>query len=192
MIKPKIYLDTNCFIDLVTVEHGKYSSSRQEELVKFYKLLIKASQADKINIYTSMITVLECLSINDGDTKFLDDDVKNLFNSILLSGTSGVIPVQPTEFIIIKARNMNWDGIGLKKPLDLLHLASAIEVGCKEFVTTDREDFTQTVKENVFEQYSLKIINTIDECGSLPEEYKKDFSQQIIEFPEDKETGTGS
>ena len=113
--------------------------------------------------------------VNDKGKRYLDDNVKNLFNSILLSDASGIIPVQPTEFIIIKARNMNWDDIRLRKPLDLLHVASAIETQCKEFVTYDKEDFTQTVKQKLLDIYNLKVITTIDECESLPEDYKKGF-----------------
>ena len=60
MTKPKIYLDSNCFIELAITEHGKYTNVEKEELVKFYKLLIKASQDHRFNLYTSMLTIVEC------------------------------------------------------------------------------------------------------------------------------------
>ena len=61
-------------------------------------------------------------------------------------GRPSVIPVQPSIFIVERARDLNWVHGLTTKPMDTIHLASALEMGCSEFITTDKGIHSQADK----------------------------------------------
>jgi hypothetical protein len=63
-------------------------------------------------------------------------EIQQIFKA-LLSGASGVISIQPDPFVIERARQLLWVHNIALKPMDILHVASALEVGCVELITTD-------------------------------------------------------
>jgi len=64
------------------------------------------------------------------------EEVKRLFNSILVSGKV-VLLTQMTQTIAERARDLHWDhGINLGGA-DAIHVATALTVGCSEFLTFD-------------------------------------------------------
>ena len=68
--------------------------------------------------------------------KHLLDEVKQSFNSLLLSGQY-VKLVQISPFIGEDARSLRWKHSILLKPADAVHVATALERKCEEFLTTN-------------------------------------------------------
>jgi len=59
---PKIYFDACCFIDIVTHQlGGKIEAGRENHTWYCYNLL-KASQNGEIQVFSSQLTIVECLS----------------------------------------------------------------------------------------------------------------------------------
>lgn len=170
--KPKIYLDSCCFIDLATYRSGITVDPERNNHVWYCKRLIEASQNKDIEVYVSTISVTECLYIRDAEQrKILNEEIKRLFSSVLLSGKSGVIPVQPEYNIIKRARDLFWiDGIDLK-PLDSIHLASALEIGCNEFITTDKHTYENKVAQ--IARLGLTVLFSASQTRCLPDKYRQ-------------------
>jgi predicted nucleic acid-binding protein len=173
--KPKVYFDACCFIDLVKKKKGiPLIEPDREEHVDFCKRLIKACRDDKIEIHTSYLTNLECLFLKDEQRrKLLDDEIKRLFDSIILSGESGIIPIESSYIVFEKAKELSWlHGIIFKGAMDSIHIASALLVGCDEFITTDRKSF-ESIKESI-ERLGIKIIFHAKDTKCLPKEYMQE------------------
>ncbi|MHB1250202.1 MAG: PIN domain-containing protein, partial [Polaromonas sp.] len=67
-------------------------------------------------------------------------EVKRLIDGMLMSGKSGVMPVQPVINIVKAARDFHWvHGVMQISPLDALHVATAMHMKCDYFVTTDQK-----------------------------------------------------
>lgn len=177
----KIYFDANCFIDIVS--HDK--TTKMDDHVWHCFNLLKASQDGEVEVFTSLLTLTECLGVkNKAGETVVTEEVKRLFNSILLSGQGGVTIIEPTEIIILKARDLRWnDGIKLKGAMDMIHVASAIEVGCCEFITTEKRRFEQEADN--LKKLGLTILNNGKDTNCLPDSYrqlelgdgKKDFQK---------------
>ncbi len=84
-------------------------------------------------LFTSTLTIAECRHGGDGD---VNETVKANFTKLLMSGQY-VRLVQMTPFIAQDARDLTWNhGIALKGA-DSIHVASAINRNCEEFLTAD-------------------------------------------------------
>ena len=129
MEKPRIYLDSCCFIDLAKITIGKKVVGREQDIWVLQKLL-EASGNEEIEIYTSTISIAECTHA-DG---VVGDDVKEYFSKLLTSGQY-VLLVQPTVFIAEDARDLRWKHKISLSGADGIHVASAIERKCHEFLT---------------------------------------------------------
>ena len=81
---------------------------------------------------------------------------------------SGITPIIPTSGIIQLARQLFWDGISLK-PFDLLHIASAIEIGCDEFITTDVNSIERDGNIIKIQNRGVKVIQVTDSQYLSPE-----------------------
>lgn len=182
--KPKVYLDTTCFIDAAQHQVGVSQNKAVEGQVWYYKKLLEASRAGDIEVYTSMLTVAEALCVRDGDNKKVhDEEVQRLFKGLLTSGKGGVSLVQPHLRIVLRARDFKWkDGINLK-PYDSVHLASALDRQCSEFITTD-PDFLN--KFDALDQLGIKPVlgtNTL----ALPIKYRIQSMLEVDGFVNDVE-----
>lgn len=140
--KPKLYFDTCCFLDML--QYGLNISPKPDRAghVDFCRRFLDAARKGEVAIYTSLLTATECVCVKDeSDTKnpkrILNDDVKSLINGMLQSGRSGVMPVQPTPSIVNRARDLEWVNAAQFTPLDSLHIATALAMGCNYFITTD-------------------------------------------------------
>lgn len=178
MNKRRAYLDTAFFIE---VAQNKYDDNSNSSDLIFYQNLIEVAKANKLELFTSTCTILECLKVKDvQEQRFADDKAKKIIDSILLSGQSMITPIEPTSFLIVNARDINWDTkLTISKPLDLLHLASAIELKCEEFITIDFRDFYKN-KDKIKELYNIKIVTKEIESSLIPQEFK----QGKLEFDE--------
>jgi predicted nucleic acid-binding protein len=135
--EPRIYLDSCCFIEMA--KHDLHAiNSIPDSDIWYYRKLLEASRNGDIKVFTSLLTISECLHVKSKNDKvILNDEVKRLFTGILTSGRSGVTSIQPSLFIIERARDLNWIYNLSLRAMDRLHVASALEVGCSEFITTD-------------------------------------------------------
>lgn len=167
----KIYIDSCCFISLANYKiTGNHEHGRDKDNDYLSKIL-HAAYDNRITLYTSTLTIAECLCIKDKDTKVYNDDVQQKFNSILLSGF--ILHISPDIFVTSRARDLLWKhnitGLG---GADSVHIASAISVGCKEFITLDgikkRNGLLKSKGE--FIKLGLSIILP-SETKFLPDEY---------------------
>ncbi len=105
----------------------------------FCRKLVESSRKGDLVLYTSLLTLAECLHV--GHTRKGDRNVpekaRDLFDRLITSGNSGITAIEPSIFVIRRAVDLSWvDKINLS-PFDGIHIASALEVGCKEFLTGD-------------------------------------------------------
>src|SRR5690606_29225978 len=100
---PKLYIDSCCFIDAAkTAIKAKLPEGRDRDVL-FFKRILESSRAGEIELYTSTLTVVECLHAG-GD---LSDEVKRVFTSLLCSGQY-VRLVTPDLFVAERSRDLRW------------------------------------------------------------------------------------
>jgi hypothetical protein len=160
---PKIYIDSVCFIDAAV--HGANGILKEGRLpdVDYLKLILSAAKNGDIIAYTSIITIAECTNAEG----ILDDEVKRLFKSILTSGEI-ITLVQPDIIIAERARDLKWeDGIGRIRGADAIHIASALDSKCSEFLTNDGPMMRQALQ---IARLGLKVIRP-SETEVLPSKY---------------------
>lgn len=132
--RPRIYLDSAPIIDLVKFKVGVGINQQREKDVWHMQQLLVASRDEKINLFTSAISILECVHVQDQNKL---DAAKPFFLGLLASGKSGIKLVQPTLSLMERARDLRWiHGISLKG-VDALHAATAIQFHCAELLTRD-------------------------------------------------------
>jgi predicted nucleic acid-binding protein len=128
-----VYLDACCFIDVVKSDATTHLSQDAENEVWYLKRLMQAHRDREITLYTSTLSIAEAVHV--GDTP-VPEQVQNGFEALLTSGQY-VHLIQTTPFICMDARNLRWiDQITLRGA-DSVHMASAIDRGCTEFLTMD-------------------------------------------------------
>ena len=161
--KPKIYIDSCCFIDAAKHSLRIVPNSRTQDVWFLWKLLEAHKERDVV-LFTSMLSVAECTHA-DGN---MSDSVKSLFSRVLLSGHH-VTLIQPTPFIATDARNLRWIHNVMLGGADYLHVASALDRKCIEFLTTDEKISKAAPR--------LKSLNltVCEPCKTnlLPDKYKQ-------------------
>ena len=132
----KIYIDSCCFISLANYKlTGDHEHGRDKDNDYLSKIL-HAAYDDRLALFTSTLTIAECLCIKKQNVKVYTDDVQKKFNSILLSGF--IRHISPDIFVTSRARDLLWKhNITGLESADSIHIASALSVGCKEFITLD-------------------------------------------------------
>jgi predicted nucleic acid-binding protein len=140
----KVYFDSCCFIDLAQMALKFPVKTDREKHVHACKNFLNAARAKTPDafVFTSIVTIVECLYVTDlskaaQDQKIANLEVQRLFKGMLQSGTSGVMPVATTPMITEDARDLRWVHGITCKPMDALHIASARKLGCTHFITTD-------------------------------------------------------
>lgn len=162
--KSAIYLDACCFIDMAKKAAGQPLASGRSDDVWFLKHLTQACRDGEIDVYTSVISIAECTHA-DGD---MSPKVRNTFEGLLMSGQY-VKLVQPTPFIATDARDLRWKhGISLRGA-DAIHVASALDRGCEEFITTDGQAKKMAAKATLA-LLGLRVIRAA-ETKCLPGKY---------------------
>jgi predicted nucleic acid-binding protein len=134
MSRPRIYLDSCCFIDVVKERAGVLPSGREND-AWFVKQLLKAHAAGDVIVQTSMAAVGECLAVEDNEPD-VPEQIKEHYRSLLTSGQF-VHLVNPTPRTARLMQDFRWVHKLQLRSVDAMHLAAAVEVGCLEFVTTD-------------------------------------------------------
>lgn len=129
--KPRVYMDSCCYIELALQSIGRHDSGREDDLWHL-KELLNAAFDGEIESLTATLSIAECAHAK-GD---ISDDVKTLFKKFLTSGRY-VLLIQDSVLVAERARNLRWvHGLALSGA-DAIHIASALELKCDEFLTWD-------------------------------------------------------
>lgn len=177
--KTRIYSDSCCFIEAVKHRRGiplsgdADEAKTREEDFWFFRRLCDASRDGVIQLVTSMLSVAECLHVEEpgGPSK----ETRELFVEFLTSDTI-VDLVEPDIFVAERARDLRWnDGVYLKGA-DCLHVATALLDGCSEFLTLDgkikkQSKFATAIPE--LKKIGLAVLRP-SQTNSLPNEYRTD------------------
>ncbi len=165
MNKPRLYIDSSCFIDAIS---GANIEDGRDKEVDFLKRILKASEQGDLDVFTSGLTIAEVRYPRNGK---VTEDVKRVIKSILSSGKI-VSLVEPTIFISEDARDLKWkydiSGLG---GADAIHLATAISQSCKEFITVEGKPIKQA--EIIKSKLDIRVIKP-SETIYLPDSYKQD------------------
>lgn len=156
---PKAYVDSCCFTEPASYQVGKHDPG-QERDVQFLRALLDAAFDGQIELYTSSLSVSECLFVRANTDKkqerIFTDDVKANFRAVLTSGQF-VALVQDTILIAEQARDLLWvHGIPFGGA-DGIHVASAIASGCEEFLTFDHCHIISKAAE-LEEKFGLRAV----------------------------------
>jgi len=162
-VKPRVYTDSCCFIELALQSIGKHKSERENDLWHL-KALFDAAFDEKIELLTATLSIAECSHAN-GD---VSDDIKSLFKRLLTSGRY-ILLVQDTVLVAERARNLRWAHGLTFRGADAIHIASAMEMKCDEFLTWDNRIHGQA---EALANLGLPIHYPCD-TGSLPMEYRQ-------------------
>lgn len=162
MSKPKVYMDSTCFIDMAKQAVGVLPKERDKN-IWFCKKLLEAHRDGNLEISTAILTVAECQHADN----ICDDQVQRLFKSILTSGQF-VSLVQDTILVAERARDLRWIHKLSFKGADAIHLASALEIHCVEFITMDFDHFLSRAQE--IAKLGIHVIPP-HKTTQLPEEY---------------------
>lgn len=128
-----VYVDACCFIDVVKFDISATLEEGRKGEVWYIKRLLQAHRDREINVFTSTITIAE--AVHTG-TMPVPSEVQSALDALLTSGQYTYL-VQTTPFVCADARNLRWvDGIALKGA-DSIHLASALDRNCSEFLSFD-------------------------------------------------------
>jgi predicted nucleic acid-binding protein len=154
-------MDSCCFIELALQSIGKHETNRENDLW-FLKELLNAAYDEKIEVLTSTLTIAECAHAK-GD---VSEDVKTLFKKFLTSGRY-VFLVQDSVLVAEKARNLRWVHSLAFSGVDAIHIASALEMKCDEFITWDNKPH-----DNAKELSNLALTVCLPaDTHCLPDEY---------------------
>lgn len=169
-----VYMDTCCFIDVVKRAKGISIETNQEKDIWTAQQFLYAARDGEITIYTSSLTMAEFIGVRASkkDPMNIDAETQRLIGAIIGSGRSGVIPIQPDYFVIKAARDLAWvHGFSAVKPMDRMHLASALSVTCGEFLTTD-DRLASATRKALLSKLGMRICNAKD-SNLLPSKYRQ-------------------
>ena len=130
---PRIYSDANPIIELAKLAKKTHNPAREPDLRTLEKLL-KAANNEEISLFTSSISVAECVAAGDD----YGEDVQEFFLGVLTSGRMFKL-VQDSIFVAEQARELRWTHHVKLSGMDAIHVASAIEAKCAELLTWDKD-----------------------------------------------------
>lgn len=134
--KPRIYIDSCCYIDVVKGRHQVALEADRAAQLPFLEGLLLAALDGEIEIWSSTITIAECLNVDPQQTT-VPEDVQASFVEILTSGSA--VRLQAVDlFIAEMSRDLRWiHGIHCGRGADSIHVATALELKCEELLTTN-------------------------------------------------------
>jgi predicted nucleic acid-binding protein len=170
----RIYIDSCIAIELAKFVMHLHRPDRENDLW-FVHQMLKASEEQTVELMTSSLTVVETLHLGkDGKGKTLEcpPHIQEFLINLLTSGTL-IKLVEPSLFVAQRARDLRWKH-GLKlKPYDSMHVASALDSGCKEMLSWDQEMSKKRAEEiRVISELGLRVIGP-HESRVLPDEYRQ-------------------
>lgn len=134
--RPRIYIDSCYYIDVVRGRFATPLVPGRESHLPFVENLLLAAENRDVEIWASTLIISECLSVAKNDLA-VPEDVQRIFMSLLSSGS--VVNLAAVDFFIAeRARDLRWvDGIKCGGGADMVHVATALELHCEEFITTN-------------------------------------------------------
>jgi hypothetical protein len=152
---PRIYCDANPIIELAKYAKKTHDPNRERDLW-FMQQMLRAAQNEEIDLFTSTISVAECVSAGDD----WDNEVQEFLVGTLTSGRMFKL-VQDSIFVAERARDLRWkDNIRLKG-MDAIHVASALNADCSEFLTWDKDMGSNKVAAKVTALAALGLRVTV-------------------------------
>jgi predicted nucleic acid-binding protein len=161
-----IYSDANPIIELAKYSKGTHDPEREKDL-DFLRRILAAANNKEIELFTSSISVAECVAAGND----WGPDVQKFFTGTLTSGRMFKL-VQDSIFIAEQARNLRWNHDIRLSGADAIHVASAIDAQCTEFLTWDTDIKKQKTAEkmNLLAKFGISVI-TPRETKLLPPLY---------------------
>ena len=168
----RIYIDSCYYIDVAKgKDKVKEDDPGREEHLPYVEWLLVAALNGDIEIVASTLTIAECL--HTGNPQDIPEDAKDRLRRILTSG-QGITLVAPDVFIAERARDLLWvDGINCGGGADGVHVATAIDQRCEEFLTTNtNKGPARSETARKLSKLSLRVIEAT-QTEVLPPEYIK-------------------
>jgi PIN domain. len=134
-IKPRLYLDTCSFIDIVKGQLSLLVDEDRKNDVWYLTQLMKAHAAGDVTLFTSFLAVAEAVAVEAGNGT-VPQDVQDRFRRLLTSGQY-VMLWSPTPATARTAQDLRWKHKLVLGGPDALHIATAMEARCAEFITSD-------------------------------------------------------
>ena len=184
--EPRIYIEACPLIDLAKFKARRPLGTSPDAIavrqrdVWYIKRILAAAKDRAVVTFTSFVTIAECLQVRNPDEPraIPDADTQRFYSELLTSGKAGLVLVYPTQSIMGRVRELWWrHGIFLK-PLDAIHVATALDRRCTEIWTRDRDIVAQKDR---LAQLKLSVISP-SETALLPAAYAQDdFDEQLEE-----------
>jgi predicted nucleic acid-binding protein len=143
MSEPHIYCDANPIIELVKSSRGTSDPAFAPDCQMMQRILHAANNKD-ILLFTSSVSIVECVSAGEDYGK----EVQEFLVNVLTSGRMFKL-VQDSIFIAEQARDLRWKHNIKLKTMDAIHVASALEADCTEFLTCDTDMSRPKVAEKI-------------------------------------------
>lgn len=136
--RPRIYIDSCYYIDVARGRHAAALDPDRASHLHFIESLLMASIAGDIEIWASTLVIPECLHV-DSQAQAIPEEVQKTFVDLLTSGTA--VKLAAADFFIAeRARDLRWvHDIRCGRSADMVHVATALEMGCVEFITTNKK-----------------------------------------------------
>ena len=172
--KPRVYIDSCSYIDVAkgrTKAAWKTGEEDRAQQLWFIETLLVAALNGDVEIYGSTLILVECLFTETREA--IPEETKELFKNLLSAGNP-VRQVAVDPFIAERARDLLWrDGIMCGGSADQVHVATALELHCEEFITTNRKKGPlQPSVASQLVKHGLRVILP-DQTQFIPEAYKK-------------------
>lgn len=168
--RPRIYIDSCCFIDLVKHELANLPDTATADFW-YTKRLLEAHRNKDVEVVTSILAVAECVGVEKGQ-QTVPDDVQRRFRQLLTSGQYLNLR-QTTPRTGQIAQELRWKhGLVFGGP-DAIHFATAIEAGVVEFMTTDGRIRSGKVAAALPVLGKVLKVMTPSSTGHLPDKYRQ-------------------
>jgi predicted nucleic acid-binding protein len=173
--RPRVYLDSCCYIDVAKGRMGipfeKPGEEERPELVWYIETLLLAASNRDIEIVASTLVIAECLHTETRDN--IPEAAKETLRSLLSSGNP-VLLIAADFFVCERARDLLWnDKIFCGGVADQIHVATALDLRCEEFITTNRKRGPlQGDRPAQLAKLNLRVILP-DQTTVLPPQYTK-------------------
>lgn len=126
MSLPRQYFDANVFIAIL-----KQETIEAHERWRHCQQLLEAAEARRSIAVTSTMTIAE---VTGGRPRPLPVHTKEAVRSLF--GNAWLVLVKTDRFVVESARELIWEFPALR-PIDAIHLASALSAGCEVLYTYD-------------------------------------------------------
>lgn len=136
--KPRVYIDSCYYIDVAKGIHSLTLDPGRELHIPFIQNLLVAAANEEIEVWASSFVIAECLAVEKADMD-VPETVRETFSRLLTAGNP--VKMQAVDvFIAERARDLRWiHQIKCGGGADSIHVATALELGCEEFISTNRK-----------------------------------------------------